>query len=125
LFGRVVSLSRGEARIMLDGISREKRIEIVATCGEPMVREDDRVEVFVRPDVISTIKQGDANHVPAIVDNLLFNGASSRLLVRLNGQIEAEISHRLTDNAATPAPGDEIDLFWRRENCLCFSVAEK
>jgi len=125
LFGQVVSLSHGEARIMLDNISDEKRTEITATCGEPMMREGDRVEVFVWPDAMSTIKQGDGNHIPAIVDNLLFNGASSRLLVRLNGQIEAEISHRLTDNAATPSPGDEIDLFWRREHCLCFSVAEK
>jgi len=122
-FGRVVSLSHGEARIRLDTMSDEKGAEIIATCGEPMIKEGDRVEVFVRPDAISTIREGHDNHVSAIVDNLLFNGASSRLLVRLNGQIEAEISHRLTDDAAIPASGDEIDLFWRREHCLCFSVA--
>jgi len=115
--GRVLSVSGKSVRVMLDHGG-----EITATRGERVVNEGERVEVFIRPDALSVVKAGHDNHLTGVVDSLLFNGANSRILVRLADGIETEVSHRGMDGFSGLEPGGKIDLFWRTEHCLCFGL---
>jgi len=121
LFGRVLSVAHKVARIQLDNGD-----EILSTCGkQPVIeeiKEGKRVEIFIRPDALAMVEDGHDNRLTGTVSSLLFNGANSRILVRLKGDVEVEVSHPSLGDFAAMAPGSKIDLFSRPEHCLCFGI---
>lgn len=116
--GRVKELGGGQARVEL-----EDGGEVVATTGDGKVAAGARVEVFVRPETISLGAVADGNRLSGTVDSLLFNGANSRVLVRLAGGGLVEVGHAVMDGSSPVRPGDEAQISWRRDHCLCFSAA--
>ncbi len=93
----------------------------------------DTVSAFVRPEFI---KLSDANltntnttagnnneghnSISGRIDSLLFNGANSRLLVRVdsNELIEADVT--LTGGLNDPKAGENVTLVWPHEQTMCF-----
>ena len=116
--GRVTAVERGEARVELQsgGV-------VIAAVGDGNVRAGANVEVFVRPEVISLGATKDANVMTGTVDSLLFNGASSRVLVRIGGGNLVEVGHVATEGASAIKPGDSTEISWARKHALCFVVA--
>ena len=57
------------------------------------VGEGAKVDVYVRPEVLSLGKVAGANRLAGTVDSLLFNGANSRVLVRTRSGSLVEVSH--------------------------------
>jgi spermidine/putrescine transport system ATP-binding protein len=54
------------------------------------------------------------------VDSLLFNGASSRILVRTGGGNLVEVGHAGTSAIKS---GDRTEISWARKHALCFTMA--
>lgn len=113
--GRVTVVDRGEARVELQGGG-----EVIAAAGDGNVKAGANVEVFVRPEVISLGAAKDANVMTGTVDSLLFNGASSRILVRTGGGNLVEVGHAGTSAIKS---GDTTEISWARKHALCFTMA--
>ena len=113
--GRVTVVDRGEARVELQGGG-----EVIAAAGDGNVKAGANVEVFVRPEVISLGAANDANVMTGTVDSLLFNGASSRILVRTGGGNLVEVGHAGTSAIKS---GDRTEISWARKHALCFTMA--
>ncbi|MGJ4859297.1 ABC transporter ATP-binding protein [Labrys sp. La1] len=116
--GRVTAFSNGQARVELDDGG-----EVIAMARDDKVAAGAKVEVFVRPETIALGESRDGNRLPGTVDSLLFNGANSRVLVRLAGGSLVEVGHAVMDGSSPVKPGDKADISWRRDHCLCFSQA--
>ncbi len=116
--GRAVDVADGEARVALDAGG-----EVIAMTGDSKVAAGSKVEVFVRPETISLGAGADGNRLSGTVDSLLFNGANSRVLVRTAGGNLVEVGHAVMDGSSPVRPGDQAEISWRREHCLCFGVA--
>jgi len=84
-----------------------------------------KVEVFVRPEFIklnrSAPTTSKASSLTGTVDNLLFNGANSRALVRLGSGDLVEVDVTLTGGTEDVAPGEIVGLTWSPENAVCFA----
>jgi len=94
----------------------------------PLVR-GDRVTAFVRPESIAIIKDADAtapangsNRQDGVVDSMLFNGANSRVLVRVAGAL-LEVDMPKADRAPDFPPGDVVALSWSADHTMCFAQA--
>lgn len=119
--GRVAELADGMARIEVAGST-----DIIASAGDAGVVVGAVVDIFVRPEaiVIGAIESG--NQLAVTVDSLLFNGASSRVLVRTVRGALIEVLHNVHDGAAQFAVGDTITISWAHHHSLCFqSSGEK
>lgn len=116
--GRVTAFSKGQARVELD-----EGGEVFAVARDGKVAAGAKVEVFVRPETIALGENQDGNRLGGVVDSLLFNGANSRVLVRLDGGGLVEVGHAVMDGSSPVKPGDRTDISWRRDHCLCFSLA--
>jgi len=86
-----------------------------------------RVDVFVRPEAIlvraAPAVHGpgdDWNRLPGTVDSLLFNGAASRVLVRVGGAHLVEADYAPLGEVADLRPGQEVVLAWRAAQARCF-----
>lgn len=85
-------------------------------------------DVFVRPEFIqvnghggnSLNGQNAINTLDGQVDSLLFNGASSRVLVRGARQELIEADVVLTGGVDDPKPGDAVRLAWSPRQTMCF-----
>lgn len=113
--GRISSINSNEARVKLDNGG-----EVIAKLGHQLLGEGAKVDVFVRPETISLSGDVKANAMQGRVENLLFNGASSRLLVRCHGDELIEVAQGILDATTTIRRGDEVNLSWRNEHCLAF-----
>ena len=90
------------------------------------------VEIFVRPEAISVHRaaEGDrpvaepSNSQRGIVDSLLFNGANSRILVRVEGGQLIEADFPQVGEVAELKPGDNVQLTWPTAHTSCFPQAE-
>ena len=109
--GRVVSAEGGAGRVRLgDGT------EVAAGWGAGPVAAGGPVEIFVRPEAIRI--GGDALH--GIVEGLLFNGASSRVLVRAAGElVEVDDPQQGT---IPRAAGEAVTLGWEPGAARAFAV---
>ncbi len=116
--GRVLSVADGLARIEIEGGG-----DVVAQAGDAGVTAGSCVELFVRPEVIAVGAAEDQNRLSGTVDSLLFNGASSRILVRLPAGHLVEVGHAVMDGPTLLAPGDAITLGWKHGHGHCFSTA--
>jgi spermidine/putrescine transport system ATP-binding protein len=101
--GRVVAADRAGARVALgDGTT------VTAAWGAGPLAEGAAAEVFVRPEAIR-VGEGE-NALTGVVEGLLFNGASSRVLVRAAGElIEVDDPQQGT---ARRAAGEAVTLGW-------------
>lgn len=90
------------------------------------------VTVFVRPESIAALRRTGAlttavegrNRMEGIVDGRLFNGANSRVLVRIAGDQLIEVDTPQSDTSASLAPGEAVELTWSREQTMCFRTPE-
>jgi len=96
------------------------------------IGEGDRVEIFVRPEFIRTVRAADAdaidgdgdNRMDGTIDSLLFNGANSRVLVRTGSGELIESDVTLTgDNDLKP--GEAVRLVWSSRQAMCFAGGEQ
>jgi spermidine/putrescine transport system ATP-binding protein len=115
--GRVSRVHNGMAEIEIGGG------KAVALAGDDKMAAGVQVELFVRPEVISLGAAGEGNHLTGTVDSLLFNGAASRVLVRMSSGALIEVGHAIMDGTTVIAPGDAVTVGWRYEHGRCFSVS--
>jgi spermidine/putrescine transport system ATP-binding protein len=113
--GRVVGAEGQGIRVDIgDGLS------FVAAASAPA---GAAVEIFVRPEAIALGGAAGANRLDGTVDSLLFNGAASRVLVRLaDGQL-VEVSHVPDGREGGLAPGASVTLSWSPDQTRCFARA--
>ena len=79
----------------------------------------DAVEVFLRPEALR-IGDGDAaTNLAGTVDSLLFNGANSRILVRIETGQMVEVADPAQSEGI--AEGDRVTLSWRPEQARVFA----
>ncbi|MBO6816772.1 MAG: ABC transporter ATP-binding protein [Rhizobiaceae bacterium] len=96
------------------------------------IRDGDKVDIFVRPEFIKTVRRtkskaktaGTDNQMDGTIDSLLFNGANSRVLVRTESGELVESDVVLTgDNDLKP--GEEVSMVWSSRQAMCFSRGEQ
>jgi spermidine/putrescine transport system ATP-binding protein len=120
---RVLEVKGDEARVEIDGVGT-----MTARCDRATLASGDWAELFVRPEAIS-LAQGDAgdgyNRLSGIVDSLLFNGANSRILVRMSKDTRdmVEVDFPNLDSQANIRAGDEVHLSWPASRARCFALA--
>ncbi|MEP3047918.1 MAG: ABC transporter ATP-binding protein [Roseibium sp.] len=96
--------------------------------GDNAARSGDKVDIFVRPEFIQTMRASEAetamqdgdNQMTGVVDSLLFNGASSRVLVRAGSGELIESDVTLTGENDLK-PGDDVKLVWSARQAMCFA----
>jgi spermidine/putrescine transport system ATP-binding protein len=111
--GRVERIAGGIAQVALEGGG-----SLLAAVGAQASSDLTEVEVFVRPEAIS-IGQGDEGAtLSGKVDSLLFNGANSRILVRISSGELIEVADQA--GVRTVSEGAAIQINWPRDRALCF-----
>ncbi|PZO77956.1 MAG: ABC transporter ATP-binding protein [Mesorhizobium amorphae] len=115
--GRVMSVEAGVARVALEGGA-----EILARPAGAAFAAGAVCEVFVRPEALSLRAGEGENRLRGTVDSLLFNGAASRVLVRVNDGSLIEVGHSLHDGASAVSPGSAVEIGWRLDHSLCFAA---
>ncbi|MEC7259537.1 MAG: ABC transporter ATP-binding protein [Pseudomonadota bacterium] len=121
--GRLSARAGDQARVTLNTGG-----EMVARQGQEGLAEGAAVSVFVRPEAISAhatrgAAAADMVVLEGTVDSLLFNGANSRLLVKLDDGTQIESSHTTGAGAgARFTPGDRVTLSWAMADALCFAA---
>ncbi len=118
---RVEHLAGGRARLRLPGGDA-----VLADVRDSTLREGAPAEVFIRPEAMTlTRTAGEAGESGAQlqgrVDSLLFNGASSRVLVRLSGGELIEVADPLAQGDLRE--GEEVCVAWTPERALAFGKA--
>lgn len=95
---------------------------IIARAGEA-VSPGDEVEVFVRPESLRLAGDDggeERNRIAGTLENLLFNGANSRLLVNTAvGLIEVD-GRAAADGLSAPETGSRVAIDWLPERTWCF-----
>lgn len=116
--GRVLAVSSPCCQVELEGGGR-----ILATPRGP-VGVGEGVEVFVRPEALRLAGSAEGegrNRLAGRLDSLLFNGANSRLLVRI-GEMLVEVDGRDAGGGlATPVAGDAVAVECDPARALCFA----
>ncbi|MGF1551523.1 MAG: ABC transporter ATP-binding protein [Paracoccaceae bacterium] len=117
--GRLAEVRGDEGRVDLDGGGT-----VVGRLGDRS-RPGEAVELFLRPEAV-TIAAADhpaaadgALTLPGRVASLLFNGAASRVLVRLASGRLVEAADR--EQGAALDPGEAVALSWRPERARVFA----
>jgi spermidine/putrescine transport system ATP-binding protein len=122
--GRVQSADARRLGIVTDsGLT----LAAVATAA---VGVGERVEAFIRPEAIEILLSDDrtgqdangANIVSGTLDSLLFNGASSRAMIRLRQGDLVGVALPQTLDRAEFAEGRAVTLRFGAEHTLCFPV---
>ena len=118
--GSVIAVSSDEARVRTrDGL------ELVARTSERLVA-GQTVDLFVRPEGITLAREaaelgGLTNRLTGTVESVLFDGANSRVLVkvvRTGGEVTAALPQ--TGRFADLGPGQTLHLGWNAGSGLCF-----
>jgi spermidine/putrescine transport system ATP-binding protein len=112
--GRVAAVSGAEARVRLEGGP-----EIPATLTGERAGTGEAVEVFVRPEAIAIAPGARDEGLAGRVDSLLFNGAQSRVLVRV-GDALVEVDQPQHGEAEGLAEGDPVTLTWKAAAARAF-----
>ncbi len=110
--GRVVGADGQGAKVALgDGTA------VAAGWGGAALGEGAEVEVFVRPEAI---RLDAAEGLPGVVEGLLFNGASSRVLVRAAGEL-IEVDDPQQGTGRRDA-GEAVTLGWEPGAARAFAA---
>ncbi len=89
----------------------------------------DDVDVFVRPETIALSRDGSgldamANRMAGEVTSTLFNGAATRVLIRLTtGGGKVDVALPQTGQFNDLQPGQTIELGWSQAQTKCFATA--
>ncbi|MCF3934842.1 ABC transporter ATP-binding protein [Acuticoccus sp. M5D2P5] len=111
--GTIADMSGTEARVMLDdGGAVVGTVSDGSTVG-------DAVELFLRPEALSLRDGEDGMRVAGTVDSLLFNGANSRILVKIDTGQMIEVAD--PSHTAAMAEGDPVSVSWRPERARVFA----
>ncbi|WP_108662213.1 ABC transporter ATP-binding protein [Acuticoccus kandeliae] len=111
--GTIAAIDGRDARVTLD-----KGGEIVGRLSDAS-KVGDKVEVFLRPEALAFRAGETGTSVAGTVDSLLFNGANSRILVRIeNGQL-IEVADPAQADALTE--GDKVTVSWPVERARVFA----
>ncbi|MGC1261781.1 MAG: TOBE domain-containing protein, partial [Jannaschia helgolandensis] len=78
----------------------------------------DRVEIFVRPEALRIGGDNGSGSLSGKVDSLLFNGAASRILVRLDTGQLVEVADG--DQASEVSAHDAITVSWQPDRSRIF-----
>lgn len=101
-----------EARVDLDGGGAA--IGRICDGSKP----GDKVEVFLRPESLRLGETGAATSLSGQVESLLFNGASSRVLINANGQL-IEVAD--PEQASALSKGDVASVGWSPDRARIFA----
>jgi spermidine/putrescine transport system ATP-binding protein len=104
--GRIAAVRGTEAQVALEGTP-----PILATLAGAPAAPGEAVSVFVRPEAITLGRGSDGPGLRGVVDSLLFNGANSRVLVRVAGTL-VEVDLPNLDGAGPFAPAETVTLAW-------------
>lgn len=121
--GRVVSV--GGDWVQVETTEGHKLVGLKGRNGAAL-GQGDTAEVFVRPGAISIARGGkvsrggEDNSLGGQIDSLLFNGADSRVLVRIGdgNLVQAALSE--AGAHADLRPGEPIELVWPHKQTNCF-----
>ena len=101
-----------------------QRFQALAANSAPM-DVGSPVSVFVRPEIIhlgKTPEQAADNQVSGVVENILFDGGNSRLLVRdADTGSELQVVLPQTHEFTGVQRGDTLYLSWNTGQCHCFA----
>ena len=112
LTGTIATVDGADARVRLD--DGGELIGRVADGSGP----GDAVEVFLRPEALS-LGAGGATTLPGTVDSLLFNGANSRVLVKLATGQMLEVADPAQSGGG--AEGDTVTVSFQPERARVFA----
>lgn len=113
LAGKLAEVKGGEGRVELDGGGSV--LGTVCDDSQPGAA----VEIFLRPEALHLGEGGaEGCALNGRVESLLFNGASSRVLVRAGGQL-IEVAD--PEQASGVAEGQVLDVCWRPERARIFA----
>jgi spermidine/putrescine transport system ATP-binding protein len=116
--GRVLDADVKSVRIEIDG----GHIIVADGARCAGIGKGDRIELFVRPETIDVTGRanGAASKISGTVESLLFNGANSRVMVRLaNGELISAALPR-TEDVGAYQRGATIDLAIAPQHCVTF-----
>jgi len=121
--GKVTGVSGGEVSVETQG-----GMAVRCRSGEGVsVKAGDAVALYVRPEFIELAHGRGTpgeNSLAGKVDSLLFNGANSRALVRIDSGELVEVDVTLTGGTDDVKPGEEVKLTWSAENATCFEAGD-
>ncbi len=120
---RIETLDGRQARVATDD-----GLTLVATLAEnTSAAVGDAVDVFVRPESIVVARDAAAtgavvNKLSGTIENVLFNGANSRIIVRhsANGGT-VEVALPQIGAYADLAQGQPVHIGWEADQALCFA----
>lgn len=120
--GKVDQIDGAQASVLLENGQR-----VVTDLGRTTVTNGSRVDLFVRPEAIVVTHQNNTapaaeNQMAGTVDSLLFNGANSRVLIRLRDGTLVEANHRTGEGAERFAKGEAVVLTWPARASQCFAA---
>ncbi|MCB1439515.1 MAG: ABC transporter ATP-binding protein [Nitratireductor sp.] len=118
--GKVESASGGQVVVETAGGMRARCRMRDGSIPQP----GQAVELFVRPEFIELRRKagGETENNPSgKVDSLLFNGANSRALVKLESGEFIEANVTLTGGTEDIRPGETVHLAWDPESAICFA----
>jgi spermidine/putrescine transport system ATP-binding protein len=124
--GRVVDRDARSLKVETEGGT----LLLCVAVGADHLVAGAKVEVFVRPESIAIRRPGDAgapgtglkNEQTGVLDDLLFNGANSRALVRTDKGEVIAVALPQTDSARELREGVALDLSFAADQCLCFPL---
>lgn len=104
-------------------------IELFGVDAQKQLNKGDKAQVFVRPEAVRlSRKKGNLsdnanNSSSGLVENVLFNGANSQLLLRDNSNgAEINISMPQTGEFRDLAKGDTVYFGWEAQQTRCYRV---
>jgi len=113
-------------------VATESGLTVVAVAGDgSRPAEGDLVELFVRPESIAIRRPGETtsagpgptNELKGVLESLLFNGANSRALVRVDMGESIAVALPQTDEARALSEGAALAIGFPAGQCLCFPLA--
>ena len=112
--GKVQRVEGGVAEVALEG-----GCAIHVTVSGAAAQDGADVDVFLRPEAIAIGKGASGATMSGTVDSMLFNGANSRVLVRVASGLLVEVAdHSRADGIAE---GDRIEINWSPDRAQCFA----
>ena len=123
--GRVVAAEADRLRIATEGGVALAAVNGTAGNGAASPAPGTMVEVFVRPEAIAIAAGGgpETNALAGTLESLLFNGANSRAMVRLDSGGLVGVAIPQTADLGI-AEGAKVTISFAARNALCFAAAE-
>lgn len=124
--GKVISKDGGGARLQT-----ASGLQLQGEFGAEPLPAGASAEIFVRPESVSILPEkepaaanGD-NMQKGQVEDILFNGANSRALVRADGGDLVSVALLQTGEFASLQRGSRVSLRWPASSCKCFPAPAK